>query len=419
MSPNPDPIPGLRDGLVDAIAPYERRKVRRRAIAGIAAVAAIVGTGVVVWPSNDESTLDTADDGPAPVESTIPDTVPATDPPASDPPVPDPGLTTSTAPGQPSACVEDAIAARVGGAEGAAGTTYQQIVLTNIGGEPCVLSDMLEIQWSGQTPDGSNETLFLPYGPPPSTSFPAVDGTLGRGESAAIVFPHASTGIGTDPDAVGWTTNVVIRQDGEQLVLANVGVGDVPALTSSFGLMEPYPFDGDPVVLPSGDFTDFLPGQTISTVGLGSIVAGSTMQEVADATGSIVWAFEWGEASPGCGHAVLGGLTRNAVLLHLLGDSSDLDDLDDAIVSAVVTRSPEFWTPSGIRVGSPEADVLALGADRLTRIDSEYDDSHTWRFTPADPAEQHLGVAFTIVDGSVTVIAGGQNNDVYRLEGCA
>ncbi|MDH4171417.1 MAG: hypothetical protein OEW42_17685 [Acidimicrobiia bacterium] len=82
-------------------------------------------------------------------------------------------------------------------------------------------------------------------------------------------------------------------------------------------------------------------------------------------------------------------------------------------------RSPELSTPWGSRAGDLESKVLdLLDSDRFTRIRREHANGHTRKSTGSPSAEQHLGVAFTVEDG-VERIAGGLDDDVHRLDGCA
>ena len=153
--------------------------------------------------------------------------------------------------------------------------------------------------------------------------------------------------------------------------------------------------------------------------GIGAIRPGMTLTEVVQATGHVA-SFPSGdlelELSDGlCFHAVLDEVD---VILQMSGLGPESSRFD-ATVGAVIVTTPTYTTPSGIMVGTAQADVEAALGDQLEISPHNYEDGWYMDFVPNDRAEQHLRLRFVVTNGAVSEMRAGLAEWTSLVEGCA
>lgn len=301
------------------------------------------------------------------------------------------------------------------------GDGSRALVVTNVGYEPCVVYDAIEITAHGfRLPD----PIAVPAGPGPLPVV-YVDPVVAVGESVGIMLQY--------PDGVSpQSTRIELDLGGDDRSAVGYGPPFAPYDPNAFdvdygdGMTYQAPVAADAEMAPPAVFwpastaagRPIAADDRLSTAGLGAVEPGMTLQQAADATGQAVVPVEWNGASVGCGYARLGG--TGDVFLHLNGATGDLDQATITAIGVAPYRGDSHTTPSGLRPGSTEAEVFAaLGEPRLSPERDEYSGETHWRFTPADPAERDRGVFFRMRGGVVSEITAGLADHVYRGEGCA
>ncbi len=274
---------------------------------------------------------------------------------------------------------------------------HASIIVYNLSVTPCALI--------GFTARNSGDDAQLPLGG--LMEFDPADPVLQRGDSVSFVA----------------TSRYSEEQLGEDLVHAVLGLDGTdtsfwsgPIASEDAGFAGPVVWDGvfqldvpKFLYLPEdpSSGTPLEQAQRITIYGLGALQPGMGLQEAADATGQPIWVSDYAGVSSGCGFARVIGVD---VWLQLVGPS---DSVADAYISAISVVGG-WSTPSGLTSSSTYEEIIAaLGEERLSLVSSEYDDSSFVLFTPADPADSHLGMAW---GNSLTA---GFAEGLIRQEGCA
>lgn len=146
---------------------------------------------------------------------------------------------------------------------------------------------------------------------------------------------------------------------------------------------------------------------TVSSGGIANLRVGSTIEEVEADIGFKL------TASPSeleifggdCYHVPIGPYTTLV--------------FEQGVFRAVKTGAPGHVTPSGISVGTSEADLVATFPGQLDSTEHIYDPAITiYTFVPNDPTDTR-NMVFTVHDGTVGSMAGGEDRWTYLAEGCA
>lgn len=157
-------------------------------------------------------------------------------------------------------------------------------------------------------------------------------------------------------------------------------------------------------------------GNTVTTHGIGPIRIEMTLAEAQDAVGGILTPRDFDVFDGFCFFAEINN--RAGVTLQMIGDGPESDPAQ-AIVGAVVVTTGDVETPSGVRVGTTEEEVLNLFGDQVESSPHNYVDGTYLDFTPNDPDQQHLSVRFVAETGTVVEIRAGLESVTSLVEGCA
>jgi hypothetical protein len=204
---------------------------------------------------------------------------------------------------------------------------------------------------------------------------------------------------GVDPLVEGDTTlletgellTLEIDMDGSRLIATGCWVGPKPPLVS--------------------------PSSPLTIHGIGPISAGMTLAQVLNAVGDfphdVSDQLDWAD-----GYCYVLPLEDSGLWLQLEGLGPDASPLD-AIVGAVVVFHGSYSTPSGMALGTSQADLEAALGDQLVISPHAYVDGTYHDFVPNDPDEQHLRLRFEVTGGVVTQMRAGLATSTLLVEGCS
>lgn len=157
-------------------------------------------------------------------------------------------------------------------------------------------------------------------------------------------------------------------------------------------------------------------GNTVTTHGFGPIRIEMTLADAQGAVGGILTPVDFDVFEGFCFFAEINN--QAGVTLQMIGDGPESDP-GQAIVGAVVVTTDSVETPSGIRVGSTEEEVLNILGDQIESSPHKYVEGTYLDFTPNDADQQHLSVRFVTEAGIVVEIRAGLESVTSLVEGCA
>lgn len=159
------------------------------------------------------------------------------------------------------------------------------------------------------------------------------------------------------------------------------------------------------------------PSSALTIYGIGPITAGMTLAQVINAVGEfphdVSDQLDWAD-----GFCYVLPLEDSGLWLQLEGLGPDASPLD-AIVGAVVVFHGSYSTPSGMALGTTQADLEAALGDQLVITPHAYVDGTYHDFVPNDPDEQHLRLRFEVTGGVVTQMRAGLATTTGLVEGCS
>ena len=146
----------------------------------------------------------------------------------------------------------------------------------------------------------------------------------------------------------------------------------------------------------------------VSTLGLGPVYMGDTLEQVADKIGVQLDPEEFGNDS--CRYYLAPGGPPGVSFVVAFGRIARVD-IDDP--STITTRS-------GAGIGSTKAEIIALFGAKIVVGPHPFSDGEYLTFVPVDEKDANLRIIFeTNSDGVVTAYRTGQLPEVDYIEGCA
>ena len=152
--------------------------------------------------------------------------------------------------------------------------------------------------------------------------------------------------------------------------------------------------------------------------GISPITAGMTLARVIEAIGEFPYdlseQLEWAD-----GYCYVLPIEDTGLSLQLEGLGPDASPLE-AIVGAVIVDGGNFSTPSGMALGTSQANLEAALGDQLDVSPHAYiSDGSYHDFVPNDADEQHLRLRFVITGGVITEMRAGLQTSTSSIEGCS
>lgn len=161
-----------------------------------------------------------------------------------------------------------------------------------------------------------------------------------------------------------------------------------------------------PAILPDGTSLESV---KVTTMSLGPLKIGMTLEEAADALGLPLIPL---------------GSNVSGECAYYRPDTSDatigMMVVNNAVIRVDIWPGSEIATASGIQVGSTEAEILAQYGEQIESTANAYTSGKVMTFTPVDPGEDlHRLVFETDGTGRVIQYRAGQFPAVTWPDGCA
>lgn len=267
--------------------------------------------------------------------------------------------------------------------------SYQDRGPTSTGGELDVDANI------GCEPNGSLENVFWPPGAAPS------------GDFLVVVNGYSVDGCGSGD----FTLTIQVAGQEPQVHQGSVGEGqdavfDFSSAEQMAEPVEPEPEEEAPPVEPEKTDNGLSADSTITTQGLGPVLAGMTVEEAQAAAGGTGLVSQ-GQAPGDCEYYDAEGLSGVSFMVM------------DGVIARVDVREPTVATESGVRVGDSEAVVDDAYGERIQRTPNEV--AFDWTdltFLPED-SEDETRIVFGVDSSDVVAqITAGRLPEVAWPEGC-